>query len=338
MSSAAISASSASAQSPASARRMLAAPFAVSEAEVLDDARAKLSPVASGEALSICSGAAGNVLASQLPPELFRYEFVLSGYRDPKLHLTWSQCVWSWVTLHNESVNIHLHLWTGIGCFVVLFVRLHLGIGFDCLTPEGVACTVVSCLGCAAMLLCSVYAHTGLAMLRADDAWRVDVLGVVSSNAGRVFVDLWVLIGLVCDSRAGFWALFVFTAAFGSFTIFKAREMKPHWDQWLGLFGIWCQLPFMLSFLAVAFLRFPQNESATSMAEWLLVSSICGTGGTLIFYLGKIPERYYNPRGFFDLMGHSHNFFHVCTALSCYAGFMATPHIASFERFLAVRT
>jgi predicted membrane channel-forming protein YqfA (hemolysin III family) len=317
---------------------MLAVSAVTSEAEAFDDARAKLSPTSSGGGAAAASGncsGAGTVLASQLPPELFRYEFVHSGYRDPELHMTWAQCIWSWMTLHNETVNIHLHLWPGIGCFVVLFTRLHLGIGFDCLTAEGVACTVVSCLGCAAMLLCSVYAHTGLAMLRADDAWRVDVFGVVASNAGRVFVDLWVLIGVVGGSRAGFWALVVFTAAFGSFTIIKAREMKLHWDRWLGLFGMWCQAPFMLSFLAVAFTRFLRDESATRVAVWLLISSIFGTGGTLVFYLGKIPERYYNPHGFFDFLGHSHNLFHVCTALSCYAGFMSTPHIAALERLVA---
>jgi predicted membrane channel-forming protein YqfA (hemolysin III family) len=284
----------------------------------------------------ICSRS-GTVLASELPPELFRYEFVLSGYRDPSLHLTWAQCIWSLLTFHNESVNIHLHLWTGIGCFLVLFSRIYLGIGFDCITTEGVACTVVSCLGCAAMLLCSVYAHTGLAMLRSEDAWRVDVFGVVASNAGRVFVDLWVLFGIICRSRPGFWSVVTLTFLFAFYTVVKAREMKPHWDRWLGLFGLWCQIPFMFSILGIVFSRFGTTDSARSIALWLFISSLCGTGGTLVFYLGKIPERYFNPNGLFDFFGHSHNFFHVCTALSCYAGFMATPHIAAFERVSEIK-
>jgi hypothetical protein len=75
------------------------------------------------------------------------------------------------------------------------------------------------------------------------------------------------------------------------------------------------------------------NPDFVAYANWVSASSLSAIVGTAIFYKGKIPEKF-SP-GSFNYLGNSHLFHHVFGALCCYAGFAATPFIASFEKTIA---
>ena len=90
--------------------------------------------------------------------------------------------------------------------------------------------------------------------------------------------------------------------------------------------------PVCIAIVAAAHAQAGEAGAFKQYANWVLASSLCAILGTAIFYKGKVPERFYNPGGALNYLGNSHLFHHAFGALSCYAGFAATPFIAPFER------
>ncbi len=56
------------------------------------------------------------VSADELPAWAHTYEFITAGYRNPFVHDTWGAALFSALQWHTESMNVHSHLWPGLGC------------------------------------------------------------------------------------------------------------------------------------------------------------------------------------------------------------------------------
>jgi len=186
-------------------------------------------PSASRDPLTPKAKPARTVSADELPSWAHTYDFVTAGYRNPSHHDTWASVFFSALTWHTESVNVHTHLWPGLGCFLVLTLRVPMDC-FQTASPLGQASTVVSCVGCGVMMLFSATAHLIHVLSPSVEkvAWKLDMVGIAVSAWGRLFSDLWVFFGVYLRSVAAFAAAMTAASALALFCVY--RTWQGHFD------------------------------------------------------------------------------------------------------------
>lgn len=278
----------------------------------------------------------------ELPPWAHRYLYITAGYRNPYLYNSYASCFWSLFHWHTETLNVHLHLWAGLGVFGALGVILAYP-GFAACTLTARVVTILGVLGCATMCFASAYAHaTHSISARAErQAWRIDMMGIVAASYGRCLFDLWCLLGVHLASQPAFYSVAAATTAFG---LYCSSKLWHHKYEWAYIFGAFCMAPWCVAMVAVAYAqagelaaRGVDVDAFQAIGVWTVVSSMCSFGGVGVFYIGRVPERFCVPgrtgrASLLNYFGNSHNFFHICTAASCYTGFMVVLYMAAFER------
>ncbi|KAG7096040.1 hypothetical protein E1B28_006721 [Marasmius oreades] len=249
-------------------------------------------------------------------PSWKHYTYILTGYRRPQ---DWRGCVHSiYAYVHNETGNIHTHLWAG-----VLFLYFLVTVNPSQLTSgrtTWVDSTVFSIFFASAtfcMLASAIY-HTSLAHRSREVCSRChafDYVGIIVLTVGSFCPLLYY--GFFCETETlTIYGLIVLLMnAAGVFVIVDPEYGKPthitlRTAIFLGL-GNFAIIP-IIHWLMV-------HGSATTLTgmgvKWFILSGFFYIGGALL-YANRIPERF-NP-GAYDYLFHSHQIFHICVALGAY--------------------
>lgn len=127
-------------------------------------------------------------------------ELIRGGYRA--LCGTYQGCIASWAQIHNETVNIHTHLWGALTVFVLaayihplLWSRYHTAAMSDRLVFAAYLMSVAFCL------VMSVAFHTFMPhSFKVARYWTYwDFVGIISVVLGSSYIGVYYL--LYCESR-----------------------------------------------------------------------------------------------------------------------------------------
>ncbi|TRM63569.1 hemolysin-III related-domain-containing protein [Schizophyllum amplum] len=244
-------------------------------------------------------------------------EYILEGYR--RTQNSWKDTFHSvFAYVHNETVNIHSHLW-GAVLFVYLIVTFP---SYIRRFPEAtwidvaVACVFLSsavfCLSASAFY----HAASSHSYSVARRCHALDYSGVVVLTVGSFYPSLYY--GFYGDARmqAAYISGITLIGIGAAYVVLSPEYSKPtHRGTRTSVFialGLCAVVP-------VAHWFFTHGASTLLLDMgygWLVASGALYIAGALI-YANRIPERY-SP-GTFDYYLSSHQIFHVCVVLAALA-------------------
>ncbi|GLB42330.1 putative channel protein [Lyophyllum shimeji] len=249
---------------------------------------------------------------SELPAWRRDNEYIISGYRQVQNH--WRGCFTSvYGYLHNETINIHSHLW-GAGLFIYLLVDFNsqqwLGTTWiDTAAFTIFLCSAVFCLSASA-LYHTVTCHSEKV---ASSCHALDYSGIVVLTVGSFYPCLYY--GFHCQTYLRlFYILAITMVGLGAaYIVLNPEYARPthrgaRTTVFIGL-GLCAVVP-------VSHLLWTHG-SAHLLSEmgfgWLLASGGLYIIGALL-YANRIPERW--APGRFDYFFASHQIFHFCVSLA----------------------
>lgn len=255
-------------------------------------------------------------------PEHFRESFIFSGYRSPCSSSI--QCVLSIFQLTNETLNIWTHLIPAVyfGWTVVAFWQ-----SLDAAALPYMAPLVVYMATVCMFPLASMLAH---------------VFNAMSVKARHVcfFVDYWAL------SLYGFGSAFAFraysftrsqldspyvdaylpVAAFvssGSLLVScRTRLMKRGWRRKVVRFASFA-IPYFFNVMPLLYRLAVEDDAGkiSREADYFHARQFVFAFLSAFLYCSHIPERLFPGR--FDIIGHSHQLFHVVSAIGSHDALLA---------------
>lgn len=255
------------------------------------------------------------VTLSELQPHKDWYlpnPYIHSMYRRPG---TWKEAAQSMVQWHNETLNIHTHLWPGI---------MWLYMAYTCVDEEyylkapWYSQTVIlfGYLSGAIMGLASGLAHTFYYINPrwASLCWKMDYVGIIGMGLSHQLLDSIILFRGVYDWPGLYYVLTLCQLLFGTYCAYDVFLDRSGINWGIIYTGISCI--FLTVPTAVLSYQIGQQELAIST---FTCSLLVGIGGT-IFYQGKLPERFWNPNGIFTIF-NSHVYHHILAILAVMAAF-----------------
>ncbi|CAE6438966.1 unnamed protein product [Rhizoctonia solani] len=262
-----------------------------------------------------------------LPAWMQDNAFILSGYRRPQY--SWSGCARSvFGYLHNESVNIHTHLF---GALWLLYILVNVGktqAGYTTLTwhdPVGFGLGLLAgvfCLGASALYHTST-CHSPAVSRRCN---ALDYSGIIVLTVGSFYPCLHY--GFYCDYHLQvIYAVGITVAgAIAAYVVLNPVYGTPayRWARTTVFFllGICALVPVTHAYLIYGLERM-QNEMGIN---WIALTGIMYMSGALI-YACRVPERWFP--GTFDFFGSSHQIFHVCVVIAALSHYQAV--LTGFE-------
>ncbi|EDR08031.1 uncharacterized protein LACBIDRAFT_184966 [Laccaria bicolor S238N-H82] len=245
-------------------------------------------------------------------------EYILTGYRRAQLH--WKGCFTSvWAYLHNETINIHSHLWGSalfiyfLTTFYPAYVQHH-----EEATWKDIAIIVIFLLSAVFCLTASAFYHAASCHSKevSSRCHALDYSGIVVLIVGSFYPSIYY--GFFCDLRlkAFYLTSITFVGVCAAYIVLNPEYAKPshrgaRTAVFIGL-GLCAVIPVTHLSLTHGF-----NELISSMGfGWLLASGALYIGGALL-YANRIPEKL--APGSFDYFLASHQIFHVCVVLAAWA-------------------
>ncbi|KAF9234270.1 HlyIII-domain-containing protein [Melanogaster broomeanus] len=245
-------------------------------------------------------------------------EYILGGYR--RVQNGWSGCVASiFGYFHNETVNIHSHLW-GAVLFLVLLATFQSKLVGAYETATWIDTCVftiflfsaVFCLSASA----AFHASTCHSERVSAKCHALDYTGIIVLTVGS-FVPC-IFYGFYCEplSRVFYLLAITVAGAAAAYIVLNPEYAKPaHRGARTGVFialGLFAVIPVA---------QLVATHGATRLFSemgfgWLLTSGALYIVGALI-YANRIPER--TSPGKFDYLFASHQIFHVCVVLAALA-------------------
>ncbi|EJU05643.1 Hly-III related protein [Dacryopinax primogenitus] len=247
--------------------------------------------------------------------------YVKSGYRRVTGDV--QACIHSvFGYLHNESMNIHTHLW-GLFTFIILLLTVYIP-----LSPHHATVIWIDVVGFVIYLLsaifclgCSTTFHT-LSCHSKEVSKRchmLDYIGIVVLTVGSYYPTVYY--GFYCDPwpQVGYTIAITIAGGFAMYVVLAPRYASPSY-RWARttvflVLGLCAVIPVTHALSASGYYRIKYEMGL----DWLLASGAMYVIGALI-YAGRVPERL--APGKFDIFGTSHQIFHVFVvgaALSQYA-------------------
>ncbi|VDL99614.1 unnamed protein product [Schistocephalus solidus] len=239
----------------------------------------------------------------------------MNGYRPPS---SWKQCMSSLFYLHNESFNAWTHI-VPIPIFLYIFLsEIFFG-------KPNIALSVYL-FSVLCFLMGSSFAHTFCCQtsLSKDAFFIVDYigLGIFSHGSGIAYVTFAMPLEFhslncfpVTSPAILLTALSCVLSMWGVFHFFRhilrlASFAVP---------GLLISIPVLFKVYSCYVPRQYPNGYCESSVFWSLQMLSCCAA--VVFYLSRIPERFYP--GKFDVIGHSHNFFHIFSLFGLYYQYQA---------------
>ncbi|KAF9261710.1 HlyIII-domain-containing protein [Marasmius fiardii PR-910] len=263
-------------------------------------------------------------------------EYIVTGYRRLQYH--WKGCfrsVYSYI--HNETVNIHSHLWGAVLFAYLLMTErpVHLTSklagSLDSAVLSVFFLSAVFCLGASAFY----HTFTCHSEQVASRCHSLDYSGIIVLIVGSFYPCLYY--GFFCEPR--FQLLYITSITLiglgAAYIVLNPEYAKPthrgaRTTVFIGL-GLSAVVP-LVHWASVHGIRKMFQEMGFS---WLLISGFIYIVGALL-YANRVPERF--APGYFDYFFASHQIFHFCVifaALAHYA-FIITVIEHTYTRSVCV--
>lgn len=246
--------------------------------------------------------------------------FILTGYRDKT---SFFGCLKSVLLLHNETINIWSHL-LGFIFFVGIFLRDILFLipakqsGVEVTqTDFFVLCTLIICYQ-ACMILSSLYhTFTCHSPQWSGTCLTLDLIGIImallATYLSGIYYAFW------CEP---YWRDFYLTTVGGFFIVATMAQFIPKFGDEknanfrIGLFTFWAIYGIIPTIHWVLLHENTLNHPLVSvmLPKILIMYMICGCA--FFFYITKFPERVIP--GLVDIVGHSHQWWHIFMFLALY--------------------
>ena len=167
------------------------------------------------------------IKSHDLPPWYEPGQFVITGYRNPKHFSTVTAAAASAFAWHNETLNIHTHLWTGFAALYALYYRVHQPYYLTA-TPFLQWFSVIQCLGTAAMGFSSAFAHTFYVISPSwyTFAWKVDCAGIVAVLYTHLLADHYLLFSIAYNSPTLFYTSLTTCTVIGLVCLYAAFRSR----------------------------------------------------------------------------------------------------------------
>ncbi|KIK51738.1 hypothetical protein GYMLUDRAFT_181070 [Collybiopsis luxurians FD-317 M1] len=242
--------------------------------------------------------------------------YILSGYR--RLQYSWRGCLNSvFAYLHNQTVNIHSHLWGGV---VFLYMLGTVRTNDLTIYETSWLDSALFALFFFCAMLChfsSALFHTSICHSQAVCArcHAYDYAGIIVLNLGSHYPLLYY--GFFCEPH--YQKLYILTITIlnfaAAFVVLDPEYAKPtHIGIRTAIFiALGC-----FSTIAIVHLCFLHGFAVTLVDtgfQWFILSGSFYIFGALL-YANRIPERF-SP-GTFDYFFASHQIFHGCVFLAAY--------------------
>ena len=243
---------------------------------------------------------------TDVPDWYIKNPYVKSGYRPSSTAPFAFFSAFEW---HNDTLNIYSHLIPGI---------IWLYSGISCLTEEyyiranPLIQTVIlfSYFSGAFMGFASAYAHTFHIVDRrwASFSWKVDYAGIIAVNLSHQILD-----SLILFKNPTMVLMLECMVACMCMADVIVERTKINW----GL--IYPLLSSTVLTLPVALTDSPLSKYSVGCSAFVFIA-----GG--VFFIGKFPERFWNPNGFMDNF-NSHVWHHLCITAAIMCAFQSIPYL-----------
>jgi Haemolysin-III related len=265
------------------------------------------------------------IKSSDLPYWYEPSQFVITGYRNPIHYTTLASAVESAFIWHNETLNIHTHLFTGFAALFALYYRVKQPYYLTA-TPFVQWFNILQCLGAATMGFASAFAHTVYIIdpVWYSFAWKVDCVGIVAVVYTHILADHYLLFSRFTHTPILFYTSLATCTAAGALCIYKVFKSNgtnvATWGLYYAALG---SIPYTS---AVAWVSTSQDALFQKIARGSIICSICCLIAGVIFFTGKFPERFIQG-SWIDYGFHSHVWHHIFISLSIYLGSQGIPYM-----------
>ncbi|KAF8221086.1 HlyIII-domain-containing protein [Tricholoma matsutake] len=255
-------------------------------------------------------------------------EYIISGYRRVQHH--WKGCFISvFAYLHNETINIHSHMWGAVlflyflATFRSTYILPHPSTSWeDSAVFLAFLSSAVFCLSGSALYHTSS-CHSEEVSVRCH---ALDYSGIVVLTVGSFYTTLYY--GFYCEPLLQvFYLVSITLAGLGAaYTVLNPEYAKPtHRGSRTTVFislGLSAVIP-----VSHLLLTHGSNHLFSEIGlGWLLASGALYITGALL-YANRIPERF--APGRFDYFFASHQIFHLCVVFAALAHYYSA--LESFE-------
>ena len=240
------------------------------------------------------------MLSASHIPSVYRINYILGSYRRPSSAIESLSSIFQW---HNETLNIHTHLWPSLYFLYSLF---NLPIMYD---DDVKLCVIAGYLGGFICTFSSAIHHTFYNTNYRTLTSKLDYVGIIAVNLSHQILNTF----LIFDSSA-FHSLIVFESVFASICVIGVQR---------GYGKFWGMAYPIITCLTTIPVFYSKNLEA-AQASFTCTAFVILSG--TVFYKGKCPESLCNPRGIFDCW-NSHVWHHICIIFAIISALSATTYI-----------
>jgi predicted membrane channel-forming protein YqfA (hemolysin III family) len=267
---------------------------------------------------------------TQIPEWYTKFEFIKTGYRRPDSPLRVFLSIFEW---HNETLNIHTHLLPALW-FIYKLYTIQYEVFFIESSVYAKFCILSGYMNAILLLIASAFAHTFHIINKehSTTCWCYDFAGIIVCNLGRQYVDTFLLCITVLKTPLVFFGAISVESLFAFYCIYQIVYIDGARRYWGMIYPAISSIVLITPLIYISqksdFFLIKQNIKPSVFREATNHSLSCSLYifiAGLAFYKGKIPERFWNPRGIFDHC-HSHVWHHVCIVCSIVSA-MAIAHL-----------
>lgn len=272
---------------------------------------------------------------SDLPPWHFQHRQLYSGYR--KSPVSFYEATITLFQWHNESINVWLHI---IGPILLFVFTRHITSDFQDIINIGTVIdhifffvSVIS--GCILPLLISATCHQYYFMNKKchEFCWFLDFTGILLSMfTGAItfmyFSFYWKkYLMIICCTLVSIGCMATYHLCWNRYINRVRQDVLIPCDRFpeFSFYLSTCAAALLFAEVAVVILV-EQEYIYHPSYRWIMIqtvmSPVISTIGIVIFARGGFPERFCKNfglhEGFFDMLGHSHQIWHLLSALTMF--------------------
>lgn len=243
--------------------------------------------------------------------------YIHSGYR-PATN-SYASCLHSLCYFQNESINIYTHLLSALLTFPIAY-WLYDAITFRYPTANTADTAVFACffVGSAFCFTMSATYHTISchSAIIARKANALDYLGIVGLITGSFIPSIFY--GFYCrpDLQHLYWGMICSLGMACAVVTSIQRFRTPEWRKFRAVLFVCMGLSGFVPITHWVLDKGISQVRQDTGLDWLILQGALYILGAFI-YASRIPEKWYPGR--FDLVGHSHQIFHVLVILAAVA-------------------